>query len=238
MPRTPLAETLMSQNPLWAIFHVVEIWLANRYGALRSDWLNSPMLKTPLGEIPMSKNPFWAKSPCLKALSERFPTYSESDWLITMQPWDLIGWIPRCSKPHWAKSPCLKTLSERFPTYSESDWLITIEPWNLIGWILQWLKPHWVNSSCSVTYVSTIFKPANTLVNDFTKIDVLLTPMQTHTHTNKLFFFIWPSLQSREQTYLCEIEWILFILLDLTKEKWDARERMRILLVLSLLPLL
>ena len=32
----------------------------------------------------------------------------------------------------------------------------------------------------------------------FSKIDVLLTPMQTHTQTHKLFFFIWPSLQSRE----------------------------------------
>ena len=51
-----LADTPMSQNPFWAISHVVEIWLADRYGALRPDWLNSHMLKTLLAEFSVSKN--------------------------------------------------------------------------------------------------------------------------------------------------------------------------------------
>ncbi len=35
----------MSENPFWVIFRVVEIWLADRYGALKPDW---SVLDTPL----------------------------------------------------------------------------------------------------------------------------------------------------------------------------------------------
>ena len=38
----------MSVNVSWAIFHVLDIWLVDRCGASKSDWLNSPRLKTPL----------------------------------------------------------------------------------------------------------------------------------------------------------------------------------------------
>ena len=63
------------------IFHVAEIWLANRYGARKPDWLNSPRLKTPLGEIAISRNPFGAIFHVAKIwLANRYGA-SEPDWL-------------------------------------------------------------------------------------------------------------------------------------------------------------
>ena len=182
----------MSQNPFWAIFHVVEIWLADRYGALISDWLNSQMVKTSLGEIPMSQNLF------------RAIFHVPEIWLV-----DRYGAL----KPDWLNFPILKTplgqipmsqtSSEPFSTFLKSDWLIAMEPWNLIGWIPRVLKPHWVNFPYSITYGPTKLRMLYILVIAFTKIRCSFDP-KANIQTNNLFFFIWPSLQSREYSFFCE----------------------------------
>ena len=136
--------------------------------------------------IPRCLKPHWANSPCLKTNSEQFSTVLNSDWLIDMEPQNLIGWTLRCLKPHRTKSPCLKTSPERFSTVQNSDWLIDMEPQNLIGWTPRWSKPHWMSSPYPITYGPTMFNTSYTLVIDFTKIDVLLTLMQTDPQT--IFF--------------------------------------------------
>ena len=42
--------------PSWAILHVAEIWLTDRYEASKPDWLNSQMVKTPFGEFSIFDN--------------------------------------------------------------------------------------------------------------------------------------------------------------------------------------
>ena len=96
MVKTSLGEIPMSQNPFWAIFHVVEIWLADRYGALKSDWLNSQMVKTSLGEIPMSQNFF------------RAIFHVPQIWLV-----DRYGAL----KPDWLNSQSVKTPLGEFPIF-------------------------------------------------------------------------------------------------------------------------
>ena len=127
------AETVMWKNLVgrssyqkqssWTALRAKEIWLADRYRALKPDWLNSPRLKTSLGETPMSENLFWAIFRVVEIwLADRSGAL-KPDWLILMETWNLIGWIPRGLKPHWVTSPCLKTPSERFCALSKSDWL-------------------------------------------------------------------------------------------------------------------
>jgi len=162
----------------------------------KPDWLNSPMLKT-----------HRVKPLCLKTPSEQFSTLSKSDWLIIMEPRNLIGWTLRCLEPHWVKPPCFKTPSEQFSTLSKFDWLIAMEPRYLIGWIRRWLKLHWVNSPYAITYGRAMFKLSYTLVNDFTKIDVLLT-LRTDKQSDTFFARLF-SIREREQIFPCYYEMIM-----------------------------
>ena len=52
----PLGKNPISQNPFGGVFHVAEIWLANRYGATKPDWLNFRAVKTPLDEFSIFDN--------------------------------------------------------------------------------------------------------------------------------------------------------------------------------------
>ena len=151
MPRTQLGEMPMSQNPFWAIFHVAEIWLADRYGALKPDWLNSPMLKTPLSEIPMPENPFLAIFHVAEIwLADRFGAL-KPDWLNSLMPKTLLGEIPMPENPFWAIFHVAEFwLVDRYGAV-KPDWLICMEPWNLIRWIPRCLKPHWAKSPCLKT---------------------------------------------------------------------------------------
>ena len=56
MLKTPLGDIPMSKNLLRAIFHNTEIWLADRYGVSKPDWLNFQVVKTSLDEIPIYNN--------------------------------------------------------------------------------------------------------------------------------------------------------------------------------------
>ena len=127
----------------------------------------------------------------------------KSDWLIPVESRNPISWILRCLKPHWVIFSCLKTYCERFFTTLKSDWLIAMEPRNLLGWTSKLLKPHWMKSAYPITYGPTMFKTSYSLVIDFTKTDVLLTPVQTHTQT--IFFHM--TLPTVEGNYylICSI---------------------------------
>ena len=85
---------------------------------------------------------------------------------------------------------------------SKPDWLIPMESRNLIGWTSKLLKPHWMKSPYPITYGPTMFKTSYSLVIDFTKTNVLLTPVQTHTQTHKLFFSYDPPLSRGNKIFL------------------------------------
>jgi hypothetical protein len=99
MLENPLAAIPMSQNPCWTIFHVAEIWLAERYGALKPNWFNFPMLKTLLGENPLSKYPVGAIFHVLEIWLAVALRASQSDWLNSPMLKTLLGENPMLKYP-------------------------------------------------------------------------------------------------------------------------------------------
>ena len=106
------AETVMWKNLVgrnsyqkqssWTALRAKEIWLADRYRALKLDWLNSSRSKTSLGEIPIPHNPFWATFHVAKIRLVDCYRALKPDWLNSLMLKTVLGETPMSANPSWA----------------------------------------------------------------------------------------------------------------------------------------
>jgi len=109
------------------------------------------------------------------------------------------------TKPDWSKSQLLKNWLTEFSTArNRIAWISS--PQNLIRWILSSSKSDWLNSEHEETWLVELPACQNMTERQLGRKNIGLTidvffhlwpATSAHTHTN-LFYFVWPSLPSRE----------------------------------------
>ena len=173
--------------------HVAEIWVANRFGASKPDWLNSPRLKTPLVEILTSQN-----------LSRAI--FQVTEIWAAHRYW--------ASKPDWLSCPMFKTPLGEISTILltlYSDWSILrvlYSDWSIfmilkVDWLI---KVHW--STRIINILQCLLR-----LCFFDLWPLILT--QTHTHTNYFFSYDPPYSRGNMNEFHISINlflWFIWII--------------------------